>query len=87
MKAGDLERAENETAEALRLAPRNPELSFWAAVGMATIGMIREARTEMLPGPFAADPGWRELLVRLGDQRLAGLTPEIVSQLLGEGGR
>lgn len=80
----DLERAEAETETALRLSPGNPEISFWAAVGMATIGMIREARSEMLPAPFAADPGWRELLVRLGDQRLVGLTPEIVASLLEE---
>jgi uncharacterized Ntn-hydrolase superfamily protein len=86
MTAGDLERAERETVEALRFAPGNPELSFWAAVGMATIGMVREARTEMLPAPLAADPGWRELLVRLGDQRLSGLTPEIVSRLLDDDG-
>ena len=82
--AGDLERAENETMAALKRSPGNPEISFWAAVGMATIGMIREAREEMLPVAFAADPGWSELLRRLGDQRLLNLTPEIVSALLGD---
>jgi uncharacterized Ntn-hydrolase superfamily protein len=85
MTEGDLERAERMTEEALRLAPGNPEISFWAAVGMASIGMIREARSEMLPTPFAADPGWRELLLRLGEQRLFGLTPESVAQLVAEG--
>ena len=84
MTDGDLQRAEDEARTALQLAPGNPELSFWNAIGMATIGMIREARTEMLPAPFAADPGWRELLIRLGEQRLVGLTPEMVSQLLQE---
>lgn len=85
MTEGDLEGAERMTEEALRLVPGNPELSFWAAVGMASIGMIREARSEMLPAPFAGDPGWRDLLERLGDQRLFGLTPETVSELLAEG--
>jgi uncharacterized Ntn-hydrolase superfamily protein len=84
MADGDLDRAEQMTEEALRLAPGSPELSFWAAVGMASIGMIREARSEMLPTAFAADPGWRELLIRLGHQRLAGLAPETVSELLAE---
>jgi uncharacterized Ntn-hydrolase superfamily protein len=84
MTEGDLGRAEDEARMALELVPGNPELSFWNAVGMATIGMIREARNEMLPAPLAADPGWRELLQRLGDQGLLGLTPELVSQLLDE---
>jgi hypothetical protein len=53
---------------------------------MAGIGMIREAHTSMLPVPFAALPGGRELLVRLGDQRLVGLTPEVVASLLEEDG-
>ncbi len=86
MTDGDLELAEHETNLAFELAPTNPEIAFWAAVGMSSIGMIREAK-EQLPALFAADPGWRELLVRLGDQRLSNMTPEIVAELLEDPGR
>ncbi len=79
---GDVDRAEAETKTALALAGGNPEIAFWAAVSMATHGMLEEARSRMLPAVFAADPGWRELLVRLGEQRLSELTPEIVAELL-----
>ncbi len=81
--AGDLERAEAEAMAALDLAPGNPEIAFWTAIGMARLGMVREAR-ELIRVPFAADPGWSELLRRLGEQRLMNVTPELAMALLDD---
>ena len=81
--AGDLELARREVEAAIELAPDNPEIAFWTALGMGTIGRVREAR-ELLRAPFAADAGWAELLRRLGDRRLGNVTPELAEELLVE---
>jgi uncharacterized Ntn-hydrolase superfamily protein len=81
--AGDLEGAEREAAAAMELAPGNPEIAFWTAIDLASLGRVGEAR-ELLRGPFAADPGWAELLRRLGDRALMSVTPELADALLRE---
>jgi uncharacterized Ntn-hydrolase superfamily protein len=81
--AGDLEGAEREAAAAMELAPGNPEIAFWTAIDLAGLGRVGEAR-ELLRGPFAADPGWAELLRRLGDRALMSVTPELADALLRE---
>lgn len=79
--AGDPERAEQESMAAMRLAPGNPEISFWTAIAMGEHDMIGEAR-ELLRGPLAADPGWAELLRRLGDRGLMNVTADLAGRLL-----
>ncbi len=80
--AGDLGQAERESMAAMGLAPGNPEISFWTAIALGGHDMIGEAR-ELLRVPFAADPGWAELLRRLGDRGLMNVTPDLAAQLLG----
>jgi uncharacterized Ntn-hydrolase superfamily protein len=80
--AGDVEAAAKESEAAFALVPGNPELSFWTAVRMATQhDMVEEARP-ILRFALRDDPGWQELLRRLGDRRLSSLTPELAERLL-----
>lgn len=81
--AGDRERADREADAAVRLAPGNLEIAFWNAIGLGVAGMVRDAR-EMLAVPLRTDPGWAELLRRLGNRNLAGITPELAAVLLAD---
>jgi uncharacterized Ntn-hydrolase superfamily protein len=49
---------------AWQLAPENPELRFWAGLGMAQGGMLDEG-VEQVRAAIAEHSGWRELLERL----------------------
>jgi hypothetical protein len=46
--------------------------------------MVEQARP-ILRSALDDDPGWRDLLRRLGQRRLSGLTPEVAERLLGDG--
>lgn len=80
--AGDLDGAFAERRAAMAMAPDNPEIAFWTAVSLAVHDRREEARAALAVA-LPADPGWAELLRRLGEQRLFGLTPELASALLG----
>jgi hypothetical protein len=61
--------------------PGNPEAAFWTAVSLGARGNLDDARP-LLASATSADPGWAELLRRLGDRRLSDMTPELVDELL-----
>lgn len=82
--AGDVERAAAESEAAFALVPGNPELSFWTAVRMATQHEMVERARPVMRFALRDDPGWEELLRRLGERRLSGLTPELAERLLTE---
>ncbi len=79
--AGDLEGAFAERRAAMALVPDNPEIAFWTAVSLAVAERLEEARAALAVA-LPADPGWAELLCRLGEQRLMGLSPELAARLL-----
>jgi uncharacterized Ntn-hydrolase superfamily protein len=84
-EAGDVEAAAKESEAAFALVPGNPELSFWTATRMATQHDMVEQARPILRSALDDDPGWRDLLRRLGQRRLGGLTPEVAERLLGDG--
>jgi uncharacterized Ntn-hydrolase superfamily protein len=72
---GELLAAEGRYAEAAKLtrracelAPENPELRFWAGLGMAQSGQL-DAGVEQVRAAIAAHASWRELLERLPPER------------------
>lgn len=82
---GDLDGSFAERQAAMRAVPGNPEIAFWTAISLALHDRLEEART-VLAVALPADPGWAELLRRLGDQRLMRLTPELVRSILAPTG-
>lgn len=78
---GDLDGSFAERQAAMRAVPGNPEIAFWTAISFALHDRLEEARTALAVA-LPADPGWAELLRRLGDQRLMRLTPELVRSIL-----
>ncbi len=83
--AGDVDGALRERRAAMTLASENPEIAFWTAISLGLHGRLGEARAALAVA-LPADPGWAELLRRLGDQRLMGVTPELAAELLAPGG-
>jgi len=83
--AGDLEGSFVERQAAMGAVPGNPEIAFWTAISLALRGRLEEARNALVVA-LPADPGWAELLRRLGDQGLMELTPELVADLLSTDG-
>jgi uncharacterized Ntn-hydrolase superfamily protein len=61
---GRFAEAAERTLRAWELAPENPELRFWAGLGMAQGGLL-EAGVEQVRMAIAVHPGWRDLLGRL----------------------
>lgn len=82
--AGDLEGALDERRAAIRGSGANPEAGFWTAVSLAVQGGVDQARP-LVDAAVEADPGWADLLRRLGERRLSGMTPETAAALLREG--
>jgi uncharacterized Ntn-hydrolase superfamily protein len=80
--AGDLDGALVEYEAAHRLAADNLELTFWYALALAGNGREDEA-VRLLRRPFAAHPGWVELLKRLPAAGLMPDDPELIGRLTG----
>jgi uncharacterized Ntn-hydrolase superfamily protein len=74
-RAGDDAGAEAAGREAGLLAPGDPQIAVWRAVGMAAAGQLEAARA-ILAGAAAANPRWPEFLRRFAD---AGAQPELVA--------
>jgi uncharacterized Ntn-hydrolase superfamily protein len=70
-REGDERGAAAAYEQALSLAPQNPEIRFWLAVGLATSGRRDDARA-LLAALAEERPQWAELLRRLP---AAGLLP------------
>jgi uncharacterized Ntn-hydrolase superfamily protein len=79
--ADDPDGALRERRAAIDAMPGNPEAAFWTAVSLGARGNLDDARP-LLASATSADPGWAELLRRLGDRRLSDMTPELVDELL-----
>jgi uncharacterized Ntn-hydrolase superfamily protein len=79
----DVEGAFAQRRAALEAVPDVAEIAFWTAISLANAGRADEAR-ETAAIAFAAYPGWAELLRRLADRGLAGVTPEAAAALLGD---
>jgi uncharacterized Ntn-hydrolase superfamily protein len=82
--AGDLEGALAERRAAIHASPGNPEAGFWTAISLAARGRIDDARP-LVAAAVAVDPGWADLLRRLGERALSEMTPELSEALLREG--
>jgi uncharacterized Ntn-hydrolase superfamily protein len=82
----DVEGAFAERRAALAAVPGVAEIAFWTAVSLANAGRGDEAR-ETAAVALAADPGWGELLRRLAERGLAGVTPELAATLRGDSSR
>jgi uncharacterized Ntn-hydrolase superfamily protein len=80
--AGDLEGALREYEAAHRAEPDNLELAFWYGLALAGNGREEEA-VRLLRRPFAAHPGWVELLKRLPAAGLIPDDPELIGRLTG----
>jgi uncharacterized Ntn-hydrolase superfamily protein len=76
---GRFEEAAERTMRAWELAPENPELRFWAGLGMAQGGLL-EAGVEQVRMAIAVHPGWRELLGRLPPE-MAPAAPAVLEAL------
>lgn len=76
---GRYEEAAQRTMRAWELAPENPELRFWAGLGMAQGGLL-EAGVEQVRAAIAAHPPWRELLERL-PREMAPAAAEVLDAL------
>lgn len=81
--AGDMATATVKLEESLRLAPGNPEIAFWAAIGAATKGQIEVAK-KLLARATEHDPRWPELVRRLPPTGMFDLSDETVRELLGD---
>ncbi len=68
---GDHAKAARLYAQAAAAAPDNPELAFWAGLGIAASGEV-EAGAERVAGVIAADHRWAELLIRLAPEIAPG---------------
>ncbi len=73
------EEAAERTMRAWELAPENPELRFWAGLGLAQGGLL-EAGVEQVRLAIAAHPGWRDLLGRLPPE-MAPAAPTVLEAL------
>jgi hypothetical protein len=69
--------------EALDLAPGNPEIAFWAAMGTASSGQMAMAK-ELLAQAVAADPRWTELVRRLPATGMFPVSEETIRELTGD---
>lgn len=78
---GDLDGSFAERRAAMAMVPDNPEIAFWTAISLALHGRLEEGR-DALAVALPADPGWAELLRRLGEQGLMEVTPELAADLL-----
>ena len=78
--AGDLDVATEKIRHALQLAPGNPEIAFWAAMGAATAGQMPLAK-QLLAQAVAADPRWPELARRLPATGMFPLSDEALGEL------
>ncbi|MFY2557561.1 DUF1028 domain-containing protein [Corallococcus terminator] len=89
MNEGDLALERKDTDAALaayasaeKLAPGNAEMVFWHAISLVGVGRV-DAALPLLQRTYAADPRWRELVLRLPAAGLLPDDPKLLSRLTG----
>lgn len=80
---GDMAAAVANVMKSLELAPDNPELAFWSAMGAASAGQMPMAK-ELLARAVAHDPRWTELIRRLPAAEFMPLPEETIRELTGD---
>jgi tetratricopeptide (TPR) repeat protein len=79
--AGEIKEAMESYGEAMRLAPGNPEVQFWAAVTMFTQGSEAEA-LRYFKEVFKADRNWAEVIRRLPEAALLPADEKKIEKIL-----
>ncbi len=80
--AGDMTAATSHMMQALQLAPGNPEIAFWSAMGTAAAGQLPLAK-RLLAQAASVDPRWNELARRL-PAWMFSLSEETIQELTGD---
>ncbi len=75
------EAANREYARAADLMPDNPEIRYWHAVTLATVGQIDSA-LPIFKEVFAIDESWRELIPRLVKAELLLDDEELIDKIM-----
>ena len=81
--SGDMATATAKMLEAMKLAPDNVEIPFWAAMGSASAGQIDAAKA-LLKRASAKDPRWIELTRRLRGTGMFELDDETIAALTSD---
>lgn len=77
---GDHDRALKALTAARALHPSDPQLQFWTGIVQVRAGHA-DAAVVSLRAAYAADPGWRELLLRLAPLGIVPNDPELLKRL------
>jgi uncharacterized Ntn-hydrolase superfamily protein len=75
--------ANREYSLAAEMAPGNPEIRFWQAVTLVTVGEI-ELSLPIFKEVFEADESWRILVPRLVDADLLPMDNEAIYRIVGQ---
>jgi uncharacterized Ntn-hydrolase superfamily protein len=81
--AGDMKSANEKMTDAMRLAPDNVEIAFWAAIATASAGQMDVAKA-LLARASAKDPRWVDLVRRLQATGMFDLSDETVAALTAD---
>jgi uncharacterized Ntn-hydrolase superfamily protein len=81
--AGDGPGAAAASAEAARLAPGDPQIAVWTAIGMASMGHLAEAR-QLLADATKTNPRWPTFVERFVASGAQPALVEPARRLLGE---
>ncbi|MBC7362430.1 MAG: DUF1028 domain-containing protein [Candidatus Aminicenantes bacterium] len=76
-----IQEALNEYTKAMELYPDNPEMIFWPAVTMASVGKVQES-LPLFKKVFALDPNWAILLPRLPEVGQFPKDKKLLKQIL-----
>ncbi len=81
MAKGKLTEAMEQYRLAAQQAPKNEELIFWEAVGLANNGRVPEAK-KILKRVFKKNKDWKEVLSRLPSSGILSLEKDAMRDLL-----
>ncbi len=81
MSEGEFDKANDEYAKAVTLAPGNSELRFWQAATLVSLGEV-EASLPIFKEVFEADQKWRELVPRLVESDILPDDREVIERIM-----
>jgi len=81
--AAEYDQAAEAYAEANRLAPGNPEILFWHAVTLVTVGEV-ERSLPIFKQVFEMDDSWRELVPRLPAADMLPNDKKLIEQIVSQ---